>query len=73
MIKSVTSLFAVCFCCETFSQTVIDTVEYRFVYDVQSNVFENGTKKVQTSIDWILERMVLAIIIVFGKAGIFMC
>lgn len=45
MIKSVTLLFAVCFCCETFSQTVIDTVEYRFVYDVQSNVFENGTKK----------------------------
>lgn len=45
MIKSVTLLFAVCFCCETFSQTVIDTVEYRFVYDVQANVFEKSTKK----------------------------
>lgn len=44
MIKRITLLFAILFCCETFGQTVIDTVEYRFVYDAQYKVTERSRR-----------------------------
>lgn len=52
-----------------WAQSVLDSISYRFVYDVQAKVFEKVLKRKLMSIVWTLGKTVLVIIIVFGKVG----